>query len=162
MGSCAASTLEALSRCFAADPTYTNVRAMMGLVDVVTAFGSQRVTQTLGHPEVLRRVEAYANNFPCPECRPWEFGVSRVYLATVLAMGADPGLDGAVASGRQVEGAQALLQLTRKVLVPLQGPKAVPGVSPRCYPSVLVEVLDMVRLTERMIARGHAHPWYRM
>lgn len=162
MGGCAASTLEALTRCSTADPTYTNVRAMMGLVDVVTAFGSKRVTQTLGHPEVLRRVEAYANNFPCPECHPWEFGVSRVYLATVLAMGADPGPDSVVASGRRVEGAKAMLQLTRKVLVPLEGPKAVPGASPRYNPSVLAEVLDMVRLTERMIARGRAHPWYRM
>jgi hypothetical protein len=64
---CAASTLDALSRNSAADPTHTNVRAMMGLVDLVVALGPKRVAQTLGHPEVLQRVEAYADNFPCPQ-----------------------------------------------------------------------------------------------
>ena len=157
---CAASTLDALSRNSLADPAHTNVRAMMGLVDMVLGFGPEEVGQTLGHPEVLQRVEAYVSNFPCPECHPWEFGMSRMYLAMVLGMGADLRLDSvesvdASVSGERVAGAKALLQRAREAV---EGRKGVVGVS--FPPQTLAEVLGAMGRTEASIAMGRDHPWY--
>ncbi len=156
-----ASLTEALRRCSVADPSCTNVRAMMGLVDVVFAFGPS-VSNALGHTSLLQRVEQYVNNFSCPECHPWEFGMSRIYLATVLGMSADSTDDDLLAV--KVDGAKTLLACVRDAMVSVQSKED----TVECWCTrlrtrdSLTEVLEAARLTERMIARGRDHPWYRM
>lgn len=123
------SVTDALDRNLIADPDSTDVHDMTALVDEVMALGSE---SAIGCEEMMDRMELYVNNFSCPTCHPWEFGMTRVNWSTVLALG---GSDDNRADAKAV-----LLQC-----VDLLGDN---------------EVVKMIRLQLSSIAMGRDHPWY--
>jgi hypothetical protein len=149
-------TLDALSRNCLADPAHTNVRAMMGLVDMVFGFGPQKIPHTLGFSKLLQRVETYVTNFSCPESHPWEFGMTRIYLAMVLGFSVGLGCEWPEGGLMDVKTkATALLRETQKALKDRKG-----GVGVSFPPQALAEVLGAIERTEASIAMGSDHPWF--
>jgi hypothetical protein len=150
----AACTVDALGRHAARDPSCTDVHCLRELVDMVSAFGPQDRHLKLGHPDVLARVLMYTTKFACPRCQPWEFGMSRAYLGSVVGRGQgrfDVAVEVVLAATGALEGV---------VPVVLSGASDGEGPVPVSQ-AALEEARERLQWTLLSARKGEKHPWFR-
>ncbi len=134
-------TKNVLARQRARDPEMEDVESLIGAVDLVSCFGPVDRKHDLGHPMLLHRIGEYVCKFSCPASTPYEFGMTRAYLASALARGTS-----------QFDEALELLRWTCHVL------ETRPGHLQHAQKSQ--EALDWLHTVIKSVQRRERHPWF--